>query len=156
MLPPLASFEQFAARIPGGVDLDDYARAEAVLQDASALVRLEAGLTWVNVANQLAADLPDVAVAVTVAAARRAFVNPDMLASESIQDYSSTFSSTSPDIYLTKAERKALRRVTGRSGLWTLATTRVDTGADTPSITSGAFGSSTPEEYDPYSEGWTG
>jgi hypothetical protein len=155
MLPSLAALEDLAARIPGDISEEDYARAEAALADASAMVRTEAGQTWVDAEGELA-DVPDVAVAVTIAAARRAFVNPEMLASESIQDYSSTFSSPSSDIYLTKQERTALRRITGRSGLWTQATTRSDVGPDTPSVRPHPWGSTPSEEYDPLAEGWVG
>lgn len=157
MLPPLATFDQFDARIPGGIDSEDSTRAEAALQDASALVRAEAGQTWVT-DGVLDADVPDVIVMVTIAAAKRAFVNPDGTASESIQDYSRTFASTSSDVYLTKAERNAIRREVGRSGLWTLATTRADVGPDVPSVTCGGSWSVTdaPEEYDPFGEGWAG
>jgi len=156
MLTPLATVEQFAARLPGGIGVDDYDRAEAALQDASALVRLEAQTTWVDEAGALTIDLPDVVVAVTIAAARRAFVNPDGLASESIQDYSSTFPSASADIYLTRAERSAVRRAVQRSGLWTMATTRVDTAADVPAVVLDGWSSTLTEELDPFDEGWSG
>jgi len=155
MLPSLATVEQFEVRISGGVEVGDLARAQAALDDASALVRVEAGITWLNAADELF-EVPDVAVAVTIAAARRAFVNPDMIASESIQDYSTTFSSSSSDIYLTKAERLAIRRITGRSGLWTLATTRTDVGSDTPSVSGDGHTGSAPSEHNPFAEGWAG
>lgn len=156
MLPPLASVQMFAARIPGGVDTADYARAGAVLQDASSLVRAEAGTDWVDDDDALLDTVPDVVVTVTIAAARRAFANPDMIASESIQDYSATFASSSADVYLTKAERNAVRRAVGRSGLWTLATTRTDVAGDVPSVTGEAWATSPREDYDPLSEGWGG
>lgn len=155
MLPSLATVEQFEVRIPGGVEVGDYARAQAALDDASSLVRTEASVTWVNAAGELF-EVPDVAVTVAIAAARRAFVNPDMIASESIQDYSTTFSSSSSDIYLTKAERLAIRRITARSGLWTLATTRTDVGSDTPSVSRDGYAGSSSEEHNPFGEGWTG
>lgn len=156
MLPPLASLEQFDARIPGGVSEEDEARAGAVLEDASTLVRDAAGRTWVDADTGELETVPDAVVAVTIAAARRAFVNPDMVSSESIQDYSATFASASSDIYLTKAERATVRRAAGRSGLWTLGTTRVDVGGDVMSVTGSPWGSATPEAIDPFSEGWTG
>lgn len=153
MLPPLVPVEQFAVRIPGGVADDDRLRAEAALSDASTLVRSEAGQTWVDADNRLT-EVPDAAVAVTIAAARRAFVNPDMVASESIQDFSQTFGSASADIYLTKAERTAIRRLAGRSGLWSLATTRSDVGPDVPAVRPDAYGPVPSEESDPFVEGW--
>ena len=156
MLPPLAEFLMFSARIPGGVNADDFERAEAALQDASNLVRAEAGTDWVDGDGHLLATVPDVCVTVTIAAARRAFVNPDMVASESIQDYSATYSSSSSDVYLTKAERSAVRRAVGRSGLWTQATTRSDGAADVPTIHRHPGGAAPAEEYDPLTEGWPG
>jgi hypothetical protein len=154
MLPPLASIDQFRVRLPSGM-VDDWDRAAAALEDASALVRVEAGKTWVNELGVLE-GVPDVAVTVTIAAARRAFVNPDHLTAESIADYSATFAPGSSDIYLTKAERNAVRRVAGRAGLWTLATTRADADADTPSVLPEPWRTSTAEEVDPFGEGWTG
>lgn len=153
MLPPLASLPQFEARLPGGVlTADDLARAEATLQDASARVRAEAGVTWVTSGGDLG-DVPDIIVAIVCAAARRAFVNPDMVASESIQDYAVSFSSASPDIYLTKSERQAIRRAVGRAGLWTLQTTRSDPdSADVPAVTRTTWPLA--EEGDPFGEGW--
>ena len=155
MLPSLASLLQFQVRIPGGISDEDAPRAEAALEDASALVRAEAGKTWVDTFGALVADVPDVVVAVTIAAARRAFVNPDMLTAESIADYSSSFAHATTDVYLTKTERNAVRRAAGRSGLWTLATTRVDVGPDTPSVDPRGWTSGALEEVDPFSEGWT-
>lgn len=153
MLPRLASIQQFAARLPGGVNDDDLLRAEATLDDASALVRAEAGVTWVNASGELE-NVPDVIVTVVCAAARRAFVNPNGLTAESIQDYQASFASASPDVYLTKQERNAIRRAVGRSGLWTLRTTRSDVGGDVPSVRRDEIWASTPEEADPLSAGW--
>lgn len=154
MLPPLASIEQFDSRLPGGLSTVDGARAEATLEDASALVRAEAGQTWVDDAGELT-DVPDICVSITLAAAKRAFVNPDMLRSEAIQDYQVAFGSSSPDVYLTKAERDLIRRAVGRAGLWTLSTTRSDNAAgDVPSVTAHGWASGVDEDVDPYAEGW--
>ena len=154
MLPPLATTIQFDARLPGGLSSDDGARAEATLEDASALVRAEAGQTWVNDAGDLV-DVPDIIVSVTLAVAKRAFVNPDMVRSEGIQDYQVSFGSSSPDVYLTKAERDLIRRAVGRAGLWTLSTTRTDTpGGDLPAVSPTGGVSTIQEELDPFAEGW--
>lgn len=154
MLPPLADSTMFAARLPGGLADADAARAEATLEDASALVRAEAGQTWVSDAGALT-DVPDIIVSVTLAVAKRAFVNPDMVRSEGIQDYQVSFGSSSPDVYLTKAERDLIRRAVGRAGLWTLATTRIDTSAgDLPAVSPHGWASSVTEDVDPYAEGW--
>lgn len=160
VLPAFATVEELAFRIPGGIATEDVDRAEAALADASALIRAEAGKTWVNDLNELS-GVPDAIVAVTIAASRRALTNPDGVASETVPDYSRTFAATSlsADIYLTKGERRVVLRAAGRSGLWTLATTRRDLGGDVQPVTAGyayAVDPVPPEEYDPYSEGWPG
>lgn len=156
MSPSLASFGQFASRIPGGVEQADQARAQAALDDASALIRAEAGTTWTNEDGTALVDVPDIIVTITVAAARRSFVNPDGLTAEAIGDYSSSFAHASGDVYLTKAERNAVRRAAGRSGLWTLATTRTDVGPDTPTVIPDGWEiGGVPAESDPFGEGWT-
>lgn len=158
VLPAFATTAELALRLPGGLDAEDEARAEAALADASALVRAEAGKTWVDDSNALS-GVPDAITAVTIAAARRALTNPDGVASETIPDYSRTFASTSlsADIYLTRGERRVVQRAAGRSGLWTMPTTRVDVGTDIPAITVDYIADPTiPEEVDPFLEGWTG
>lgn len=155
MLPSLATLEQFDPRVPGGVAASDEARAQANLDDASALVRAEAGKTWVDEANELD-GVPDVIVTVTIAAAKRAFMNPDMVRSESIDGYSTSYAAASPDVYLTKAERQAVRRAAGRSGLWTQATTRLGTDEerDLPSVLANETLTASSEETDPFGAGW--
>lgn len=125
-LPALASLEALAARLPSGIADSDETRAQAALDDASALIRAEAGETWVTDENELDTDnLPDVVVAVCLAAARRALINPDGVTQESLDGYSTSYSNDSADIYLTKAER---RLVGSAGGLWVQPTTRVETG----------------------------
>lgn len=123
MLPAFVDVETLAARIPGGIDVDDEARAQAALDDASTLVRAAAGIDWVDEHGQLVADVPDVVATVTAAAARRAFVNPEGLAQETVAGYGASYSSASGDVYLTKTERKLIRRAAGiaSSGSITLA-----------------------------------
>ena len=66
----------------------DTVRAGWALRMASALVRAEAGRTWLTEAGALD-DPPEVAVLTTLAAAGRAYVNPDggTVVSESLEDY---------------------------------------------------------------------
>lgn len=128
MLLPLASRVQFAARLPSGVAAADEARADAVLEDASALVRAEAGKTWVT-GDALDTDLPDVIVSIVIACAKRAFVNPEDLESVGVDGHTARFR----DVYLTKNERRLVRQAAGRTGLWTQSTTRLDD-AGTPDV----------------------
>lgn len=44
----LATIDEFNDRIPGGIGQEDTARAQAMLADASALIRDEAGKTWTD------------------------------------------------------------------------------------------------------------
>src|SRR5690606_36255682 len=82
-------------------------RAGAVLRAASALVRNEAGNTWVDDTGELVAyeDIPEQAISITVQAAARAWANPDGYATERLGDYSygkgSDFESV---VYLTSTE----------------------------------------------------
>lgn len=115
MLPPLATSEELSARLGHGFDGDEVLRADAILDDASTLVRSEAGFTWVDEEEALE-DVPDVAVTVTLAAAQRAFRNPDGLLGETLGSYSyRAADGTLPGVYLTEAEIRMLRRLAGGS-----------------------------------------
>lgn len=130
MLPSLASLSDFEERIPGGVEAKDALRAEAALKDASALVRDVAGKTWVT-DEELDGDIPDGIVSVVISAAKRAFINPDGVRSESIDNFQTSYATSSPDVYLTQTERQRVRQAAGRTGLWTQPTTRGDVETDT-------------------------
>lgn len=115
VLPALVSLDDFALRA-GGVDAADEDRAQAALDDASALIRAEAGKTWVT-DDELDDDLPDVIVAVCVAVALRAWLNPDGARSEQIGNYSVTWADSSTAVYLSDGERRTIRQAAGRSGI---------------------------------------
>ena len=115
-LPALVSLEEFAARL-GGIAAADEERAQAALDDASALIRVEAGTEdWVDDEGALE-TVPDVVVAVCVAVAGRAFRNPDGLRSEQIGTYSVTYGDATTAVYLTAAERRIVRRAAGMMSL---------------------------------------
>jgi hypothetical protein len=125
---PLATLEEFSDRVPGSIDQADSARAQANLVDASALIRAEAGEEWDDGA-------PDSVKAICMAVAKRAFLNPDGINSMSVDGHSATFATGSPDVYLTAAERRAVRRAAGATSVWTLSTTRSeDDRPDTPAV----------------------
>ena len=98
------------------------------MADASALVRAVADKTWVT-DGEVDEDVPDIVVSITLAAAKRAFVNPDGERSVAIDGYSTDFANASPDVYLTAKEESRVRSAAGTSGgrLWTQETTRSDT-----------------------------
>jgi hypothetical protein len=76
MLPPLATLADLSARIIGDIAPgDETDRANALLTDASTLVRFEAGADWVD-ENGALTDVPDIAVTITLASAVRAWHNP--------------------------------------------------------------------------------
>lgn len=121
-LPPFADTDDLAARLPAGVVVDD-TRAEAALDDASALIHMESNEAWVE-DGALIADVPAIAKMVCCKAAIRALVNPSQMQQQATGPFSSSFG----DVYLTTRERDMLRQAAGgTSGLWTLATTRLDT-----------------------------
>lgn len=134
-----ATFEDFSDRIPGGIAQEDAARARAMLEDASALIQAETGTDWSGVGE----TVPDVVRTITMSAAKRAFLNPDGVTALAVDGHSAQFATGSPDVYLTSAEKRAVRAAAGRSAVWSLATTRtedpsVTTGElDTPSVQDG-------------------
>lgn len=141
MLPAFASLQQLGARIPGGITSSDEARAQADLDDASTLIREEAGKTWVDDQDEIVEDLPDIIVTLTMRVARRAFENPEGLTqhSESIEGYSESqsfaASSTNSELYLTADERRLVRKAAGKRPLWAQSTTRGD--LETPNVRCG-------------------
>lgn len=106
--------------------MSDPARAQDALDHASALIRVEADLTWVDDDGEFEADRPDILKFVCLSAAQRALTNPDGLQSQSVIGYSETRAHASPDVYLTKGERRDVRRAAGKSSVGTLATSRGD------------------------------
>lgn len=107
MLPALASLDDLNVRLPEPAEEDaDEARAQAALDDASTLVRLTTGQSYVDEDEELIDSIPDVVVVVTLAAARRAYLNPDDVRQESVGPYSVTLAGTG--VYLTDDEKALL------------------------------------------------
>jgi hypothetical protein len=127
MLPALASAEDFADRLGRPLTEAEATQVAALLEDASTLVRLAAGVTWVE-DDELVDDIPDAAVLVTLNAARRAFDNPQGISQKTVDDVSVSYGRTTQGgLYLTAEEKAILSGLTGgRQGLWTLSTTRSD------------------------------
>lgn len=123
-LPSLATLEDFQARL-GIPLLDDYdepldpdgIRAQAALDDASALVRSAAGLEWVDEYGELE-DVPDIATSITLAVAGRTYQNPQGFSQATVGDSSVSYSreGNAGGIFLTKSEERALRRL-GSGGI---------------------------------------
>lgn len=109
MLPPLATVSAMETRLglaAGAITGADLARAEAALNDVSALVRAEAGLTWVA-DDGVTITAPAEVVTVVLQAALRSYRNPDGYTGESVGDYSYQFGQAhgSVDLYLSASER---------------------------------------------------
>lgn len=125
MLPALASVTDLEARLgldPDSLKTGELGRARAALADASALVRLESGQSWVDDAGALTA--PDALVRVVLGAAQRNFVNPDGEIHTTVGPFVRRLSELSTGVYLTKAELDIVRRFRPTTGLWTLRTQR--------------------------------
>lgn len=115
-LPALVSLDDFALRV-GGLSAADEDRAQACLDDASALIRAEAGTEdWVDDDGALE-EVPGAIVAVCAAASIRAFRNPDGVRTETIGTYSVAYADTSTAVFLTEGERRIIRRAAGLSGI---------------------------------------
>ena len=115
----LATFVQMDARVDGGIDVGDQIRAEAALDDASALV-----LDLVDDATQTAwtSSTPDTIVAVVCRVAVRGFLNPYGVKSERQGDYQYELESAT-GIYLTDAEVRTVRKSAGQPGMASIEVT---------------------------------
>lgn len=105
----LASLADLEARLGAQVTADQLGRALQLLDDASLLVRGEAGPGLVDPPS-------DVAVMVTARAAARAFHRADGVTQESHDDYSYRLAGGGADLYLTETELRLLRAATGAVG----------------------------------------
>jgi hypothetical protein len=117
-LPAFASTDDLDAR---GVDVSNLVRAQTALDDASAVIRLEANTSWVVEGavdfGDLADYLQDAIVTVCISVARRVLENPDGAESMTLGDASVSLANSSNDIYLTASERKIIRRASGRGSI---------------------------------------
>lgn len=128
-LVPLVTFSNWLGQ---PLSAADEPRAEAILDAVSALVRSEAGRTWVDDGGNLE-EVPTDVQTVVMQVAQRVFLNPLGFQSERSGDYSYAFPTSGPGgLYLEPHERAVLARYRAtQRGLWTLSTTRSDTDADT-------------------------
>lgn len=120
VLPAFATPDDLEAR---GLDVSDRARAQAALDDASALIRVEAGPTaaWETIAD-IGSTYQDLIVAITCAVARRVLENAELVQSEtqSLGDASQTRNygdRASNDVFLKAGERRLIKRAAGGSTL---------------------------------------
>lgn len=102
-LPALVTVSDLEALLGATID-DSDARARQVLSMASAQVRSVVGLTWVDADGFLTA-VPELAKAITVAAAARAWANPTGARSSTAGPFGATWDG---GVMLTGDEREAL------------------------------------------------
>ena len=114
--PTLATLSDLRARMG---TLADETRAWALLNDASALIRAEANYTWID-ADGVAEEVPALIVMVCCKVVERVMSNPEGLSGEAIGGYSAQFSNASSDIYLTKQERRLVRKAAGTTPIGTI------------------------------------
>jgi hypothetical protein len=130
MLPALATLAKLEARL--GLDPDtladpERARAQAALDDASALVRDEARRDWPPDEDDTP-TVPDAVERVVLGAALRTYRNPDGEITKTVGPFTRTVSADASGVYLTDAEKEIVRRYrpTGGTRLWTQRTTKYD------------------------------
>lgn len=99
-----------------GLDTIDEARAELMITQATAL------------AESIVTPLPDAASAVVLAAAGRAYANPQGVTSETVGPYS--VQRPQAGLFLTRDERRTLQRLAGRGGAFTVDPTPADADPD--------------------------
>lgn len=126
MPDPLATVADLQARLGRALEQSEVPMAEAALADASALVR-HYGLPWA-----IPAAAPDVAVAITLAAAERRVRNPEGYRMEMEGSYQYQLPASAPTgVALTDAEIELLRDLSGRGGLVSVEVQRPFTVDDT-------------------------
>lgn len=124
MIPPLAGLEALADRLGFDPASPDSARARAALEDASALIRSVADEDWLDDHGDLE-EVPAVVVSICLAVAFRAFRNPDATTQSSVGDVSVTYSreGAAGSVFLSSAERKAVRKAAGKVGFGSVGLT---------------------------------
>lgn len=126
-LPPLAQPEELAYRLGREFTDAELPRVEAALDDVSALVRGEAGRSWVDPETGLVTGVPDSIRTVVLRVAERLMRNPQGFRSESAGDYSfQRYDADDAGPYLTDREIAIIRKALGRTGLWTQPLERDD------------------------------
>lgn len=122
-LPALAELSDLEARL--GVDLSgsDSTRAQAALDDASAVIRDEAGVDFLDPEDDasLDPDMPAVIVTICLAVAMRAYDNPNGERSESLGSASVSHGVYGQaGVYLTPTERRMVRKAAGSASVGTV------------------------------------
>jgi hypothetical protein len=120
-LPPLATVEDLRRKLGHLPEGDERDRAEHLLAEASELIRDKAGITWADATTGALQTVPRRVRLICVAAAYRAFTNPEGLTQRTIGDSSKAYDRSKreggEDVYLTEAEVRTVRKAAGTSSL---------------------------------------
>lgn len=125
-LPALATVDDLGKLLQVSIEDTDVARAEALLDDASGLIRAEAGTSWVG-DDGVTVTAPAVVVTICKNMAKRAFVNPAGYSSETVGNWTGRFADrdqVSSGVYLTEPEIRMIRRAAGAPTLGTITLSR--------------------------------
>jgi hypothetical protein len=135
-LPPLADLAALCRKIgctPDDLPTEERERGQHLLEEASELIRDVAGTDYVNADATLAA-VPRRVRMICVAAAFRAFGNPEGLSQRSIGDSSKSYDRTGreggEDVYLTAAEKDSIKSSTGGGMISVTLVTPYNTGTE--------------------------
>jgi len=109
MLATVAELERRLGVPEGSLSGEELARAEAALEDASALVRTAGRQSWTDATGENPA--PEIVVIVTLRLAKRIYQNPEELRSAQLGDYS--YQRANADGLLTAAELALVREAAG-------------------------------------------
>lgn len=121
-LPPLASTEDILLRAPELEATIDLAQAEALLEDASAMVRAHAGRNWVNDEGDELEGVPDGIAGLVARIVTRAIrSSDDGVRQETVGNWSAAYADTG--LYLKTGEKRFIRRVSsGVTGAFSVDT----------------------------------
>lgn len=123
-LAPVSALEPRLGLAVGSLSGLDLARVEAALEDVSALVREEAGKTWIDPDDGVTITAPASVLAVVYSATARVYRNPDGFVSENVGQGAYTWSTSQEQAsgaFLTKEERRIVRKAAaGTQSVYTL------------------------------------
>lgn len=112
MTVALASLDDLEARM-GDVDA---VRALTALEDASLLIHTETSSVWLE-DGVLVADIPRVVVTVCCKVAQRVMSNTQGIETTSLGTFTESYSNATNDVFLTRSERRVIKRAAGLSGI---------------------------------------
>lgn len=117
MADPLIQVSDLTDRLGRSLDETETTQAEALIDDASALIRDVADDDFLNDSGTL--DVPPSIVPVVVTMVRRALENPRGLSGEQLGSYSWQAQGQQAAIYANRNEKRIIRRAVSKLGVGT-------------------------------------